>query len=50
MIGDYNGEGYRWWHLMEHIQNNLMKLGGSLVNVPQKLKELVIKTQYILDC
>jgi hypothetical protein len=24
--------------------NNLMKLGGSLGNVPQKLKKLLIKT------
>jgi hypothetical protein len=29
---------------MEHIHNNLMKLGGSLGNVSQKLKKLVIKT------
>jgi hypothetical protein len=29
--------------------NNLMKL-GSLGNVPQKLKKLVIKTCYISDC
>jgi hypothetical protein len=34
---------------MEHIHNNLMKLGGSLVIVPQRLKKLVIKTQYIAD-
>jgi hypothetical protein len=36
---------------MEHIYNNLMKLGGSLGNVPQKLKKkkLVTKTRYILD-
>jgi hypothetical protein len=27
-----------WWHLMEHINNNLMQLGGSLGNVPQKIK------------
>jgi hypothetical protein len=26
------------------LSNNLMKLGGSLGNVPQKLKKLVIKT------
>jgi hypothetical protein len=26
----YKGEGCRRWHLMEHIHNNLMKLGGSL--------------------
>jgi hypothetical protein len=31
--------------------NNLMKLGGSLGNIPQKLKKkLVIKTRYISDC
>jgi hypothetical protein len=29
---------------MEHIHNNSMKLGGSLGNVPQKLKKLVIIT------
>jgi hypothetical protein len=27
--------------LMEHIHNNLMKLGGSLANVPQKMKNLL---------
>jgi hypothetical protein len=27
--------------LMEHIHNNLMKLGGSLGNVPQKMKEML---------
>jgi hypothetical protein len=27
------------WHLMEHIHNNLMKIGGSLGKVPQKLKK-----------
>jgi hypothetical protein len=32
---------------MEHIHNNLMKLWGSLGNIPQKLKKLVIKTRYI---
>jgi hypothetical protein len=26
--------------LMEHIHNNLMKLGGSLGNVPHNLKNL----------
>jgi hypothetical protein len=36
---------------MEHIHNNLMKLGGSLGNVPQKWKKiLVIKTRNISDC
>jgi hypothetical protein len=33
----------------EHVKKNLMKLGGSLGNVPKKLKKLVLKTQYILD-
>jgi hypothetical protein len=33
------------WNLMEHIHNNLIKLGGSLLNVPKKLKKIVIKTQ-----
>jgi hypothetical protein len=28
---------------MEHIYNNLTKLGGSLGKVPQNLKEIVIK-------
>jgi hypothetical protein len=28
---------------MEHFHNNLMKLGGSLGNVPQKMKNLVLK-------
>jgi hypothetical protein len=28
---------------MEHIHNNLMKLGGSLGNVTQKFKKLAIK-------
>jgi hypothetical protein len=27
--------------LMEHIHNNLMKLGGSLGKVPQKMKNLL---------
>jgi hypothetical protein len=27
---------------MEHIHNNVMELGVSLCNVPQKLKKLVI--------
>jgi hypothetical protein len=31
---------------MEHIHNNLLTLGGSLGNVPQKLKIVVIKTLY----
>jgi hypothetical protein len=31
-------------------ENNLMKLGGSLGNVPQKLKKLFIKTRYISEC
>jgi hypothetical protein len=38
-----NREGCWWWHLMEHIHNNLMKLGGSLGNVPQKLKKTCYK-------
>jgi hypothetical protein len=38
----YNGEG--------STQYNLMKLGGSLRNVSQKLKNPIIKTGYILDC
>jgi hypothetical protein len=29
-----NGEGCWGWHLMEHIHNNLRKLGGSLGNLP----------------
>jgi hypothetical protein len=34
-----------------NIKNNLMKLGRSLGNVPQKLKiKLVIKTRYISEC
>jgi hypothetical protein len=40
-------KGSWWWHLMGHIHNNLIKLGGSLGNVPQKWKKLVIKTRYI---
>jgi hypothetical protein len=28
---------------MEYIHNNLMKLGGSLGNVPQKMKNLLLK-------
>jgi hypothetical protein len=36
---------------MEHIHNNLMKLGGSLGNVPQKLKQTCYKNSlYISDC
>jgi hypothetical protein len=31
-------------NLMEHIHNNLIKIGGSLGNVPQKLKILVFGT------
>jgi hypothetical protein len=31
-----------WWHLMEHIHNNL-KLGGSLGNVPQNWKKKCYK-------
>jgi hypothetical protein len=27
--------------LMEHIHNNLMKFGGSLVKVPQKMKNFL---------
>jgi hypothetical protein len=27
--------------LMEHIHNNLMELGGSLGNVPQKMKNFL---------
>jgi hypothetical protein len=38
-----NGEGCWWWYLMEHIHNDLMKLGGSLGNVPQKLKKTCYK-------
>jgi hypothetical protein len=35
---------------MAHIRNNLMESGGSLGNVPQKLKKkVVIKTLYISD-
>jgi hypothetical protein len=34
-----NGEGCCCCHLMEYIHNNLMKLGESLRNVPQKLKK-----------
>jgi hypothetical protein len=45
-----NREGCWWWHLMEDIHNNLMKWGGSLSNIPQIFKKLVIKTQYISDC
>jgi hypothetical protein len=33
-----------WWRWIEHIDNNLMKLGGSLGNVAQKFKKLFIKT------
>jgi hypothetical protein len=29
---------------------NSIKLGGSLGNVPQKLKKLGLKTQYISGC
>jgi hypothetical protein len=29
---------------------NIMKLVGSLGNVAQKMKKLVIKTEYISDC
>jgi hypothetical protein len=46
-----NGEGYWWWHLMEHSYNNfkklgeslgnLVKIGGTLGNVPQKMKNLL---------
>jgi hypothetical protein len=42
-----NRKGCWWWHLMEHIHNNLMKLGGSLGNISPKFKKLVIKTRYI---
>jgi hypothetical protein len=35
----YNRKWCWWWHLVKHIYNNLMKLGGSLGNVPQKLKK-----------
>jgi hypothetical protein len=28
----------------------LMKLVGSLGNVPQQFKKIVIKSRYILDC
>jgi hypothetical protein len=31
------------YHLMQLIPNNLMKLGASLCNVPQKLKETCYK-------
>jgi hypothetical protein len=31
------------WHWMELIHNNLMKLGGSLGNVPQKMKKTCYK-------
>jgi hypothetical protein len=34
---------------MEHIHNNLMKLGGSLGNVPQKNEKLVLLI-YSMDC
>jgi hypothetical protein len=47
---DDNRKRCWWWHLMEHTHNNLMQLGGSLGNVRQKLKKLVIKTRYISDC
>jgi hypothetical protein len=45
-----NRKGCCFWNLMEHIHNNLMKLGGSLGNVPHKNEKLVIKTRYISDC
>jgi hypothetical protein len=49
-LGSYNGEGCWWWHLMEQIRNNLMKLGVSLGNDPVKSKKkLAIKSRYILD-
>jgi hypothetical protein len=39
------------WLFMEHIHNNLMQLGGSQGNFPQKLKKkLVSQTGYIPDC
>jgi hypothetical protein len=38
------------WHIKNTIINKLMKLGGSLGDVPQKMKKLVIKTRYISDC
>jgi hypothetical protein len=44
-----NRKGCWWWLLMERIHYNLMKLGWSLGNVPQKMKKIVIKTRYISD-
>jgi hypothetical protein len=42
---------YNIEHNIDYLINNLMKLGGSLGNVAQKLKKkLVIKTRYISDC
>jgi hypothetical protein len=38
------------FNFMEHIHNNIIKLGGSLGNVPRKNEKLVIKTRYISDC
>jgi hypothetical protein len=35
----YNRKGCWWWHLMDHIDNNLMIKAGSLGNVPQILKK-----------
>jgi hypothetical protein len=32
------------------IPDNLMNLGGSLGNVPQQFKNIVIKTRYISEC
>jgi hypothetical protein len=37
----YNRKGCWWWYLMEHFHNNLMKLRGSLGNVPQIMKNLL---------
>jgi hypothetical protein len=42
-----NRKGCWWWYLMEHIHNNLMKLGGSRST---KNEKLVIKTRYISNC
>jgi hypothetical protein len=36
-----NKKGCGWWYLVEHFHNNLMKLGGSLGNVPQKMKNFL---------
>jgi hypothetical protein len=36
--------------ILYHIHNKLMKLEGSLSNVPQKLKRFVTKPRYISDC